>query len=82
MAPSKASNYFQHLETRCPSLPQILQGSPMDFLVLEEDSPDLEELPFLGLDCGLEGDYVDGFEGCTHPTKSLGLWFMLLLYDR
>lgn len=59
------------MEIGCPSLPQKLQGLPMDFLVLEEESLDLEGLPFLGLDCDLEGDYVDVLEGSSWPTKSL-----------
>ena len=46
MASSKASRHFQHLKIGCPSLPQKLQGSPVYFLVLEEDSLDLEVLPF------------------------------------
>ena len=39
MESSKASNYFQHLETRCPSLPKKLWGPHTIFLVLKEDSP-------------------------------------------
>lgn len=49
MASSRASSHFQHPETRCPLLQQKLQGSPVNFFVLEEDSTNLEVFLF-GMD--------------------------------
>ena len=46
MNSSKASRCFQCLEIGYPFLPKKLQGSPIKFLVLEQDSLDLEDLPF------------------------------------
>jgi len=70
MASSKASNHFQNLETRCPSLPQKLQGSRVNFLVLEEDSPDLEDLLCLGLNCCFEVFFKGGLEERSLLEKS------------
>jgi hypothetical protein len=71
MASSKAFNHFQHLETGSPSLPQKLQGSLDFFFVLEEDSPDLEDFPYLELDYGFESDLGGGLEELSLPIESI-----------
>ena len=60
MASSKASRCFQHLETGCHSLLEKLQESLANFIVLEEDSSDLEGLLF-GVDFHVS-DLRDGLE--------------------
>lgn len=74
LASSRSSRHFQHLETRCPSLPQKLQESPMYFLILEEDSLDMEYFPLGG---GFLLFYFwGGLEECLMFVESnLGFYF-------
>ncbi len=67
MVSSKASKCFQHLGIECSLFPQKLQGSPLNFLVLEEGSLDKKDCPCFGL--GFEYDFGNEWEEVSLPTK-------------
>ena len=67
---SKALISLQHLKNRFPSFLKKLQGSLVKFLVLEEDSSNIEGLPF-GVDF-----YISNLRGDLEELSMLAESFL------